>query len=174
MPITVAVITHEHTIGHHGNYRSGSANSDRPPSSGHPANLHGHGPAEPKHAKTLLLAKPNVTMPSHPPSAVSCAVVTACVGPNYRRNSHLTAPSAVLAPLSCMFWLMADDSKWITTNAGRWARVGDIAISKSHQSLISWSLQTLDHLEVKGHLLNLPSSPTTHHHRLVSYHDDPK
>lgn len=28
MPITVAVITHEHTIGHHGKYRSGSANSD--------------------------------------------------------------------------------------------------------------------------------------------------
>jgi hypothetical protein len=63
--ITVTVITHEHTIGRPtrqlpvrlGQFRSPQLN-------GHSANAHAHDPAEHRHAKTLLLAEGNVTMPS--------------------------------------------------------------------------------------------------------------
>jgi hypothetical protein len=171
------VITHEHTIGHHGNYRSdSSANSDLLS----PADIH----------LTLMpMILPNRDTPRHyswqsvtspcrhsTPSAVSCAEVTACVGPNYRRKFHLSAPPAVLAPLSCMFWLTI---RWSVDPRASWVGFASdpFDISSSLQ-VASWRSQrfgccNLDHFEVKGHLpSSLHHQRQHHHHRLVSYDDD--
>jgi hypothetical protein len=111
--------------------------------------------------------------PAHP--AVSCAVVTACVGPNYRRKFHLSHPPAVLAPLSCMFWLT------IRSGSRRGQGASGGFCKRPFRYLIkfaSWRSQRfdcwyLDRLEVKGHLpSSLHHQRQHHHHRLVSYDDD--